>query len=445
MDPLRSIIGDLAAWLCLSVVAGLVVLAIRFTSHEHDRRLLPPSRLRAIPWGGLELLALFVLLDLTNAIVHETLLQSGFLDKLYGPDFTAAAAKTATDAEQELRGTRIGIWSGLFTMPIQAGLILVFLRGTRGLQAFQIGLSPHRWRQDIAAGYLAWLVMTPFVTVFNVLVGWLLRQSGMGEPEQIPFLRLVIGPEHSALPSECIAIALVAVAGAPFLEELLFRGVIQSWAVRRAWAGDVLIALSFIVGLALRMEKLKAGWQLGPTREGVLTFVDGLSASLYVLALVPGYVFAERLAWPWLPLPHVARGIYATSLLFATMHANVWPSPIALFPFALVVGFLAVRTQSLIGPIFVHALFNGTAVVAVTLTWVWPDAQVENGKEATSAGRVPPAVSTTTTVPGASAPRRMYPSASAVWVPGTTADEVIRPTSAPSRSTFAPVTGATPD
>ncbi len=58
---------------------------------------------------------------------------------------------------------------------------------------------------------------------------------------------------------------------------------------------------------------------------------------------------------------HGSSAIYGTSLLFAAMHSGVWPSPIALFVLGLGLGWLAYRTRSLVGPILVHALFNGVA------------------------------------------------------------------------------------
>ncbi|HKB41983.1 MAG TPA: CPBP family intramembrane glutamic endopeptidase, partial [Gemmataceae bacterium] len=55
--------------------------------------------------------------------------------------------------------------------------------------------------------------------------------------------------------------------------------------------------------------------------------------------------------------------LYATSLFFAAMHSFAWPSPVPLFALALVLGWLAERTQSLVGPMVLHGLFNGVACV----------------------------------------------------------------------------------
>jgi hypothetical protein len=59
-------------------------------------------------------------------------------------------------------------------------------------------------------------------------------------------------------------------------------------------------------------------------------------------------------AWP---------AIVGSSLLFAALHAEAWPAPIPLFVLALFLGYLAHRTTSLVGPIVLHALFNGVSML----------------------------------------------------------------------------------
>jgi membrane protease YdiL (CAAX protease family) len=63
----------------------------------------------------------------------------------------------------------------------------------------------------------------------------------------------------------------------------------------------------------------------------------------------------------------VPPAIFGTSLLFACIHTSVWPTPVPLFVLALGLGVLAQRTQSLVGPIVLHGLFNG--ISCVLLLW----------------------------------------------------------------------------
>jgi membrane protease YdiL (CAAX protease family) len=93
----------------------------------------------------------------------------------------------------------------------------------------------------------------------------------------------------------------------------------------------------------------------------------GMGPLFFVAAIAPGYYLFEKWTEPWITEPGAARGIFATSLFFASVHFAAWPQPIPLFLFSLAVGFLAYRTRSLIGPITVHALFNLTTMVVMIL------------------------------------------------------------------------------
>jgi membrane protease YdiL (CAAX protease family) len=53
--------------------------------------------------------------------------------------------------------------------------------------------------------------------------------------------------------------------------------------------------------------------------------------------------------------------IFATAVLFAAIHARVWPSPVALLLLGLGLGYLAWTRRSLVPSIVVHALFNAIA------------------------------------------------------------------------------------
>src|SRR5262249_52747533 len=57
------------------------------------------------------------------------------------------------------------------------------------------------------------------------------------------------------------------------------------------------------------------------------------------------------------------QAILTSALFFAIAHANVWPSPLALFVFAIGLGWVACRTQSIVPCIVTHGLFNAVACV----------------------------------------------------------------------------------
>src|SRR5262249_54577062 len=101
---------------------------------------------------------------------------------------------------------------------------------------------------------------------------------------------------------------------------------------------------------------LVAAWRVTRSGWDWLPWMRALAPFLFVLATVPGYlVVLARQRTPF------GTACYSTSLLFATMHASAWPSPVPLFVLALGLGWLAQRTQSIVGPVVLHALFNGIA------------------------------------------------------------------------------------
>jgi membrane protease YdiL (CAAX protease family) len=57
--------------------------------------------------------------------------------------------------------------------------------------------------------------------------------------------------------------------------------------------------------------------------------------------------------------------ILATSVLFAGLHSQVWPTPIPLFVFSIGLGWLAIRTGGVTGPIIVHGLLNAVSAIYV--------------------------------------------------------------------------------
>jgi hypothetical protein len=82
-----------------------------------------------------------------------------------------------------------------------------------------------------------------------------------------------------------------------------------------------------------------------------------LAPAWFVLALAPGYYLLYRRG------VRAGAAVYATALFFAAIHAGAWPHPVPLFVLGLGLGWLAQRTRSLVGPVVMHALFNGVACV----------------------------------------------------------------------------------
>lgn len=147
--------------------------------------------------------------------------------------------------------------------------------------------------------------------------------------------------------------------GTPFLQTFGIRGVSAS--------GVVLGGLS---GLALGMLILSlVSYIPGPPPRSALEFHDVLSrsnrASLLVAMLVVGPLGEELLFRGWL-LPlwlkrfGKAPAILGTALLFSLVHVLSWRVMLA-FPIGCLLGWLTVRTGSVVPAVVGHAAANGAS------------------------------------------------------------------------------------
>jgi membrane protease YdiL (CAAX protease family) len=361
---------EMLAWLCLAVAAGGLVAALWFLTPPARRRLWPRPRLHVprVPWGGLEVLAAVILLQLVALWVHDLLNRAGFFTAVYGPDFPSPYDQAEPSPERQLALDRRMLWVSCLSFPLEVVAVVALLRLISGAKLYHLGLSPRRGVGNVTAGYLTWLYLAPVVFAFNGLVLWAYARLVATPPDEHSLTRLL---ENHASWFEWLLAFFAAVAAAPVVEELLFRGVLQAWLLRQSWGGHAAMAGAFLAALGQRGNKVTLHEALG---GGVpfATLLDALSPALFVLAMVPGYLLAGRLARRWLPSAQAARAVYATALFFAAFHSAVWPSPVALFLLGLGLGYLAYRTRSLVGPIVLHALFNGVSCLTLAFAYGMP-------------------------------------------------------------------------
>jgi membrane protease YdiL (CAAX protease family) len=357
--------------LCAAFVSVALLAAWWGVRAAIEGRFFPPQRRRAVPWSGWEVLAVVIVVQLLlPEIINLGLQGSGFLTHLYG----AQAAEAGDDAitwgrgEQasgkSLSSARTSLWLAALSFPLQVASVAGLLWITSRTRPYQLGLTTRRLGHNLLLGFLGCLAFAPGVFLLNVFVNLLFRSLLHAPEEEHPLIRLYrIEPRTL----EAVLILLTAVIGAPVVEELLFRGVLQPWFASRRWGGYVALVAAFALSLALRATKIGAIWD----SEGIRGAASEAWAPLFVLVMIPGYFLAYRFGSVFgvkgsLRSEVAARSagaIYATSLLFAAAHSFAWPTPIALFFLALGLGYLAYRTQSLVGPIVLHALFNGASSV----------------------------------------------------------------------------------
>ncbi|HYT90114.1 MAG TPA: CPBP family intramembrane glutamic endopeptidase [Gemmataceae bacterium] len=384
------------ALLILEAAGVLVCAALWLLVPGVRRRLLPMQRERACPWSGAVIWFAFCLMLFIPVMVHQLLLASGLFTAIYG-----------ADANMPALAERQALWSTAFGFTATALVIVALLSSAFGVRPAELGLTPVRTAENIVAGYLTWLLCTPLA----LLLYWVVTLYVT--PEIHP---LQLAGQQRLLPVEWVAIVFGAVVAAPLLEELLFRGLLLRWQTDRPMGAQLTVAVAaliialfwgnqkdrdfnpwpavfvaamlpgmFLVALLPKRpgETAPEGWTDGSppvTKQGPLVpRVPGEDAiqerkeGQFTAAPVLGSGVFPRIAAAFTRLRgerHVQDllAIYSNALLFAAFHSRVWPSPIALFPLSIGLGWLAYRTQSLIGPLVMHALFNGVACMVLFLS-----------------------------------------------------------------------------
>jgi membrane protease YdiL (CAAX protease family) len=283
-----------------------------------------------------------------------------------GPPRLAAAAGADRPRDSSSVPGEVSLPELMFVQAVINSLLIVLLplilRMTSGARLRDLGLSLAGWRRQVAVGTVALLLLLPIVyTVQFACVKYLdvPRPEDRAHPvEKMLREELTGGLAYLAV--------LTAVILAPILEELLFRGIIQSWLIKA------------MNDLNLRLVRLRAPSQpLDPNIP-----VDGYWAVDEVVETDLGQVDAsprasEHSEDPSKPSDQpdivdspsfTGAAIVLTSLVFASLHAPQWPAPIPLFVLSVGLGVVYHRTGSLLAVICMHALFNGLPTLAILLS-----------------------------------------------------------------------------
>jgi membrane protease YdiL (CAAX protease family) len=312
--------------------------------------LFPPRRNRSVPWSGFEVfVVLLLIMFFWSSLLKIILRHSNFFGWVYGADFTKHLSEPTHSAEWSAAEYRVRMWLTVLSLPLNLATVIGVPALLRGAMPYQLGLSMHRFGRNIFLGACGALLVAPLQDFVIYLDSWYTQVLHVSPTEH----QLTVVAKH-ALPVDRVLIFITAVVAAPLLEELLFRGFLQPWFIRRR-AGGVL-AVIFALGLALIVsyDQIDAALTTADWRGLMLS----LQPAAFVLLLAPVLLLTRRMT-----RPEAAAGIFGTAVLFAAAHSSVWPSPVPLLPLGIVLGWLAYRTKSLVGPIVLHALFNTIACV----------------------------------------------------------------------------------
>lgn len=398
------------ASLTVVILASLWILA-----PDLRRRWLPLPRLMPGAWTGRDVLLGFATLFFPVLVV-VTLFQIGFFTPLIGP----APDHEVKPDDARAYGIRAGAIASPLSLAFSLGTLFMVLFARAGIRPHHFGLSWARWQPNVALGLAAAMAAAPLVLGLHALA-----TTVLGEDSH-PFTQFA---KKISYDWEWIFFAFQLVVAAPILEEIVFRGVLLGWLRRASMAGHLgIMSASLLIAVART-------WLVEPGEESLSFHPGPLVFALIGIGIYGCWMFHltrrfsladdEIQAWSlqdsrdpidsegfrriearmqaWREA-NAKLALFGSSLLFAIFHVEVWPAPIALFPLALVLGALAQRTQSLLGPIVMHAAFNFISFVAlIGLTSQDP---AKNGNAATTATRPLVAESIISSTPGSQLPLR---------------------------------------
>ncbi len=295
--------------------------------------------LRGEPSWGLVIAVIWFGGEIAQFLVLDVLRTAGWFDWFYG-------AKPDSDL-------RAMIWVACLALPLRLAIALYLVRTLGKLGPADLGLTTHRLARNLLLGLVGTLLLAPLVYAIQLPAEWLFRELSGAPVEEH---QVTILARHGLLPAEWVLLVAAVLLAAPLWEELFFRGLVQPWVLAYPPGGPILMGLTVALGVAWRWDHVRPALEASNPRAILIELAPALTA----LALVPVYLFLRhRIRSP------VAAGIFASAVLFGWFHARVWPSPLALTVLAIGLGILARRSRSLVGPIALHAAFNGVACLVL--------------------------------------------------------------------------------
>lgn len=357
-----EILNNLWAYLLVLGPVALIVGGLAAAFPGLRARLLPLPRQRPGQWGGGEVFLVFVALILSPGVVLTVLIRSGALERFLPAD---------APADRQM------LWATPAAVLLFAATTMSVLWILSRTRPRQYGLTWSRWRHNLVLAGIGFAVLTPAALGLHYLA------LQFVEPVD-HFMEKLARSQPS--PVDWAFMLFMAAVAAPVMEEILFRGVLLGWLRRASPAGHLIVAASALAFGADPFLTAAAG------AEGARPLTDPVvwGPLAFGTVLAAAYGTTAMLVWrretqgreshpmqPWVSPGQLASradlrlAIFGSAMLFAVVHSQAWPSPFALFVFGLVVGWLAQRTQSLLGPIILHALFN---TVAFLVLYLYPPA-----------------------------------------------------------------------
>ncbi len=355
--PIFFVFGILIAAIVGAWVGVIVRLAL-------GQPVLPREKPRIVPWGGKSVVVVVLAWFAIQVAVPVAyrVAQGG-----------AATMKQPRADRPALSPGELMTLSGLGNVAILV-VIPLLLAATSGASLRDFGIGLAGLGRRVFQGAVAYPLIAPLV--FGVMLLSVVFLGRNPHP-----LESAIQLDRSARMATILVLAGVVLA--PLAEELIFRGVLLGWLTK--------------VALGLRKPKGAEEGDLGEVLPSAGPIdPSGPTAEVFDLPETPtelddspppaggGEAFNPYSApdAPVEPSPASARGRVvplalanvAVSIIFAGLHAAVWPTPIPLFFLSLGLGLLYQQTGSIVGPVVLHMIFNGVSTLIMFLALSSPPA-----------------------------------------------------------------------
>lgn len=315
-----------AALVVLVLVLFVLALALagRLISHRQPSVLRVPLDRPAWPLAVV----------LFGALAVYLLVASLIFSVFRGPAGASQAATTHPAAPS------LALTAFLATFPPLAGFLALLLGDAvaRDLTGHDLGLDLRRMPMGILGGMLGVVIVVPPLFILSSVLEAFYRAIQYAHPAEHPLLK-ALGEQPA--PWQMAMIVTGATLVAPFFEELLFRGHVQT----------LLVRLFVLIG---GPAEPRAAFPVVPAPA------DAGSPPLPEFA-TPMKLPGRPRAWQtW-------AAIVITSAIFASVHP-LWTSPI-IFVLALCLGYAYERTGNLWVSITIHAAFNSISTALFLLTF----------------------------------------------------------------------------
>jgi membrane protease YdiL (CAAX protease family) len=357
--PAPSLLASLVILAILQAILGAWIWAIVRLAMQLP--VLPPFTPRLVPWGGGSALASLIFWLALSASVPLSYLVAtrprpvaGVAGKAVAPNLKPGELMT------------------LSALSNAATLVLVplLLAATSGARLRDLGVVRPGFAKQMVRGVVAYPLLAPIV--FGAMALSLLVWKRQDHELQKAIL-------EDRSPGMVIILVLAAVVLAPAAEELIFRGALLGWLTRLALKKPPAPAS---MGASLGEPIPGDAGPLLPETVEIEAF--GASPGLINPQETTEQVITNLYAPPVATIEPAVSGVVAldpgsralpllganiiVSLIFAVLHAPVWPTPIPLFFLSIGLGILYQRTGSILGPTALHMTFNGISTLMMFLS-----------------------------------------------------------------------------